>query len=107
MKMHFEAWRELSISISLMGYLIFYTLERSINFKDPRNLHNLSETELTILVANHLLGNLATSSCYLVDKNCTGKRGDKCVCEEDSCIMTGEYGDTSIGNDIAKYKHVV
>uniref|UniRef100_K1R650 Plexin-B2 n=1 Tax=Magallana gigas TaxID=29159 RepID=K1R650_MAGGI len=55
-------------------------------------------TELTVLVANHLLGKLATSSCYLVDKNCNGKKGDQCFCGEDSCTMTGTYGDTSIGN---------
>lgn len=52
------------------------------------------------LVANHLLGKLAISSCYLVDKNCTGKR-DGCCCGVDSCRMSGEYGDTSIGKYIA------
>lgn len=74
--------------------LFLFLAERSINVHDPQRL---SETELTILVSNHLLGKLATSSCYLVDKNCSGKKGDRCLCGNDACEMTGQYGDTSIG----------
>lgn len=74
--------------------LFLFLAERSINVHDPQRL---SETELTILVSNHLLGKLATSSCYLVDKNCSGKKGDWCLCSNDACEMTGQYGDTSIG----------
>ena len=77
--------------------LFLFLAERSINVHDPQRLQSLSETELTILVSNHLLGKLATSSCYLVDKNCSGKKGDWCLCSNDACEMTGQYGDTSIG----------
>lgn len=72
--------------------------DRRLNLSDPLKFRSMSGTELTVLVANHLLGKLATSSCYLVDKNCNGKKGDQCFCGEDSCTMTGTYGDTSIGN---------
>lgn len=72
--------------------------DRRLNLSDPLKFRSMSGTELTVLVANHLLGKLATSSCYLVDKNCNAKKGDQCFCGEDSCTMTGTYGDTSIGN---------
>ena len=77
---------------------------RNINLPNKQSLQSISETELTVLVANHLLGKLGTSSCYLIDKNCCGKKRDNCFCGETSCKMTGEYGDTSIGKDkLAKY----
>lgn len=75
----------------------FFVTDRRLNLSDPLKFRSMSGTELTVLVANHLLGKLATSSCYLVDKNCNGKKGDQCFCGEDSCTMTGTYGDTSIG----------
>lgn len=91
--------------MSFIKHVFFYASEKSIKFNNPQNLHALPETELAILVANHLLGKLATTSCYIVDKNCTGKQGDGCCCGVDSCRMTGEYGDTSIGKYIAVYKY--
>ena len=51
-------------------------------------------------VANHLFGKLATSSCYIVDKSCAEKKDDNCFCDDKSCKMTGQYGDTSIGRNI-------
>lgn len=72
--------------------------DRTMCVRDNQSLPKYSETELTILVANHLLGRLATSSLYLVDKNCIGKKGDQCFCGKESCKMTGHYGDTSVGN---------
>ena len=60
-------------------------------------MQKLTETELTIMIANHFLGKLATSTCYIVDKNCTRKNGDKCFCGDESCKMTGQYGDISVG----------
>ena len=57
------------------------------------------------MVANHFWGKLATSSCYLVDKNCTRKNGDKCFCEDESCKMTGQYGDTSVGKAFSLLKY--
>lgn len=78
-------------------YLLFFTTDRSLKLSDPLELQSLSERELTLLVANHLLGKLATSSCYLIDKNGLEHRGNRCVCGKDSCEMTGWYGDTSIG----------
>lgn len=93
--------------MSFIKHVYFYASEKSIKFNNPQNLHALPETELAILVANHLLGKLATTSCYIVDKNCTGKQGDGCCCGVDSCRMTGEYGDTSIGKYIAVYINTV
>lgn len=73
-------------------------LERSINLPDTQSLQSISRAELTVLVVNHLLGKLGTSSCYLINQNCCENNQDKCFCGEISCKMTGEYGDTSIGN---------
>lgn len=72
---------------------MFVISERSINL-DPQKL---SETELTVLLANHLFGKLATSNCYVIDKSIPGKRDDRCFCDDRSCKMTGQYGDTSVG----------
>ncbi|XP_061196538.1 uncharacterized protein LOC133204806 [Saccostrea echinata] len=82
----------------LSKLLKFMNEDRTIGVHDNQDLQRFSEAELTILVANHLLGRLAISSCYLVDKNCIGRKGDQCFCGEDSCKMTGDYGDTSVGN---------
>lgn len=57
----------------------------------------MSETERTVIVANHLLGKLGTSSCFMIDKNFGGRKQENCFCGEESCKMTGEYGDTTIG----------
>ncbi|XP_062581481.1 uncharacterized protein LOC134243263 [Saccostrea cucullata] len=79
----------------LLGKLLeFVEEERSIKI-DPQKL---SETELTMLLANHLFGKLATSCCYVVDKSYAKEREDQCFCEDKSCKMTGQYGDTSVGN---------
>nr|XP_022322985.1 uncharacterized protein LOC111124425 [Crassostrea virginica] len=74
------------------------TTDRSLHITDMQRMQKLTETELTIMIANHFLGKLATSTCYVVDKNCTRKNGDKCFCGDESCKMTGQYGDTSVGN---------
>eukprot|EP00105_Crassostrea_gigas_P013798 XP_011430234.1 PREDICTED: uncharacterized protein LOC105330313 [Crassostrea gigas] len=57
-----------------------------------------SETELTTLLANHLFGKLASSPDFTIDKSCKSKRGKKCSCSDESCVLTGDFGDTSIGN---------
>lgn len=57
----------------------------------------MSETEQTVIVANHLLGKLGTSSCFMIDKNFGERKQENCFCGEQSCKMTGEYGDTTIG----------
>ena len=90
------------------SFLIIFPTGRSLNLSDPLKLRCFSETERTVLVANHLLGKLAPSSCYLIDKNCIGEKGDHCFCGEDSCQMTGHYGDTSIGEKIdMSVRHIV
>lgn len=57
------------------------------------------EIEFVVLVVNYLFGKLVILFCYLVDKNCIGKR-DGCCCGVRSCRMLGEYGDISIGKYI-------
>ena len=74
-----------------------YVADRSLPITDVQRMQKLTETELTIMIANHFLGKLAASTCYLMDKNCTRKNGDKCFCGDESCKMTGQYGDTSVG----------
>ena len=81
-----------------------YDADRSIHLNEQRR-QKLTETELAIMIANHFWGKLATSSCYLVDKNCTRKNGDKCFCEDESCKMTGQYGDTSVGKAFSLLKY--
>lgn len=66
---------------------------------DPlQNLDRLKDgTETTILLANHLFGKLSTSSDYLMNRQCKWK-GENCPCSLPTCKLTGDFGDTSIGN---------
>ena len=56
--------------------------------------------DTTTALANHLFGKLATSPVYTIDKKLKSK-GNKCGCNDESCELTGQYGDTSIGMSIA------
>jgi hypothetical protein len=65
------------------------------------NVEFENETDMTALLANHLFGKLATSPDFTIDKNYKSKRrGKKCSCGDENCILTGDYGDTSIGNKV-------
>lgn len=75
-----------------MTCLHFFT-GKSINL-DPQKL---TETELAVLLANHLFGKLATYNNYVIDKSFGRKGDEQCVCDDKSCKMTGHYGDTSVG----------
>ncbi|XP_021362253.1 uncharacterized protein LOC110456051 isoform X3 [Mizuhopecten yessoensis] len=61
-----------------------------------KNLEKFNETELTMVLANHLHGKLATSSKYVIDKNCT-KESKHCPCSSENCSLSGQFADTSIG----------
>lgn len=61
------------------------------------DVQGLTETELTTLLANHLFGKLATTANYVIDAKCTGKKSNQCLCGKDGCMLTGRYGDTSVG----------
>lgn len=56
-----------------------------------------NETNMTTLLANHLFGKLAISPDFTIDKGCKIKR-KKCNCSDENCVLTGDFGDTSIGN---------
>ena len=89
---------DIFISVSLLFefqfqmYLFFISGE--IIYIDPQKL---SETGLTVLLANHLFGKLSTSNCFLIDKDFPWRKDDQCFCDNKSCKMTGHFGDTSVG----------
>lgn len=57
-----------------------------------------NESDWTAVLANHLFAKLAISSYYRIDKKCKKKRnGNKCSCSDENCLLTGCFGDTSIG----------
>ncbi|XP_069135187.1 uncharacterized protein [Argopecten irradians] len=63
------------------------------------NLEQYDETDLPIVLANHLTGKLATSSRYVINKHLVKKKEKvRCPCSPD-CDFTGVLGDTSIGNE--------
>ncbi|XP_033748569.1 uncharacterized protein LOC117333394 [Pecten maximus] len=65
------------------------------------NLEQYDKADLSIVLANHLIGKLAPSSRYVIDKHAIGKKmkgRTKCPCSPD-CAMSGVFGDTSIGNE--------
>lgn len=61
---------------------------------DPEQL---SETELSLLLANHLYGKLATTNRYLINKSRADKCKNGCPCDQRNCELTGMFGDTSLG----------
>ena len=89
---------DIFISVSLLFevqfqmYLFFISGE--IIYIDPQKL---SETGLTVLLANHLFGKLSTSNCFVIDKDIPWRKDDQCFCDNKSCKMTGHFGDTSVG----------
>ncbi|XP_033728757.1 uncharacterized protein LOC117317896 [Pecten maximus] len=83
---------------TLLHYLIKITNE---NAQAPFGvLELLGETDVAIILANHLFGKLCTSSHFLIDKQGKGKCRSKesCPCANKDCQMTGSYGYTGIGN---------
>ncbi|XP_033757444.1 uncharacterized protein LOC117339846 [Pecten maximus] len=64
-------------------------------------LDHLSETDRSIILANHLFGKLSTSSHFVINKHWKGRAPNaaSCSCSNPSCKMTGLFGDTSIGNE--------
>ncbi|XP_069114338.1 uncharacterized protein [Argopecten irradians] len=72
-----------------------------------KNMETYMETELTAVITNHLFGKLSTSTLFTIDKHCKGNsRGERniktnkpvCPCEKTDCELSGDFGDTSIGN---------
>lgn len=66
-----------------------------------RGLEGLEETDIAIILANHLFGKLCTSSHFLIDRQrreMEGKATDSCPCLDAGCEMSGRFGDTGIGN---------
>ncbi|XP_033750162.1 uncharacterized protein LOC117334577 [Pecten maximus] len=75
-----------------------------------KNMEMYTETELNTVVTNHLFAKLSTSTLFTIDKQlskskCRGneRRGylngkPWCPCEQNECLLSGDYGDTSIGN---------
>uniref|UniRef100_K1PSD8 C2H2-type domain-containing protein n=1 Tax=Magallana gigas TaxID=29159 RepID=K1PSD8_MAGGI len=57
---------------------------KSINLEPQK----LTETELAVLLANHLFGKLATYNNYVIDKSFGRKGDEQCVCDDKSCKMT-------------------
>ncbi|XP_061187641.1 uncharacterized protein LOC133195727 [Saccostrea echinata] len=79
----------------LLGKLFTFKAEEKCINADPQRL---KESEFAVLLANHLFGRLAMSNRYIVNKSIPGKKDDQCFCNASSCKMTGQYGDTSVGN---------
>lgn len=62
-----------------------------------------SETDMTTLLTNHLFGKLAISPDFTIYKGCKSEMGKRCSCSDGNCVLTGDFGDTSIGTVYSKY----
>ncbi|XP_033729590.1 uncharacterized protein LOC117318749 [Pecten maximus] len=86
----------------VLDTLLHYLFEmKNAETKAPFGvLGNLGETDITIILTNHLFGKLCTSSHFLIDKQFKGKSKAKesCPCSNTECKITGSFGDTGIGN---------
>ncbi|XP_033754877.1 uncharacterized protein LOC117337854 [Pecten maximus] len=81
---------------TLLHYLVKM---ENVDTQDPfMTLEGLGETDIAIVLANHLFGKLCTSSHFLIDKRCKGKVKDSCPCTDAGCKISGSFGDTGIGN---------
>lgn len=56
-----------------------------------------NETDMTTLLANHLFVKLAISPDFTIDKSRKSERGKTCSCSDENCVLTGDFGDTTIG----------
>lgn len=83
------------VTLTCLCFIDLFTFftGKSINL-DPQKF---TETELAVLLANHLFGKLATYNNYVIDKSFGRKGDEQCVCDDKTCKMTGHYGDTSVG----------
>ncbi|XP_033725780.1 uncharacterized protein LOC117315619 [Pecten maximus] len=81
----------------LLRKLLFFLSDEGTHLllKDLEKFH---ETELMMVLANHLYGKLTSSSKYMIDKNST-KETDHCPCNSESCRLSGQFADTGIGNE--------
>ncbi|XP_033728770.1 uncharacterized protein LOC117317913 [Pecten maximus] len=89
----------------ILHYLVEVDLQYQGEIGTPlAELDRIHDTDLTIILANHLFGKLATSSNYLLDKQSKekerGKYRTSCPCGTSNCKLTGHFGDTSIGNEL-------
>ncbi|XP_069104839.1 uncharacterized protein [Argopecten irradians] len=85
----------------LLHYLVEIDQQFHGEIGTPDRIHG---ADLTIILANHLFGKVATSSKFLLNKQTKGnKKGNyklsSCRCGTSNCKLTGRFGDTSIGND--------
>ncbi|XP_069106187.1 uncharacterized protein [Argopecten irradians] len=82
----------------LLGKLLDYLLNKDAHAALEKS-GMFSETEITVLLANHLFVKLAASPSYIIDRHSKRKQGTKCPCPVPDCKLSGLYGDTSIGNE--------
>lgn len=79
----------------LLSYIKSNDEGNGLPVDDPEQL---SETELSLLLANHLYGKLATTNRYVINKSRADKCKNGCPCDQRNCELTGMFGDTSLGN---------
>lgn len=58
------------------------------------------EIEMTVALAEHLLGQLSPGQLYVIDSSF--KSNGKCSCGEDNCKSSPKYGSNGIGKNILK-----
>ncbi|XP_069139770.1 uncharacterized protein [Argopecten irradians] len=85
---------------NLLDYIVDFETQAAL-----LELESFGEAELAIVLVNHLLGKLASSTKYIINKHRSGKKLENCPCSHD-CDMSGTYGDTSIGNELVWHGHL-
>ncbi|XP_033724578.1 uncharacterized protein LOC117314617 [Pecten maximus] len=83
----------------LLNFLIKNTEAKQSSLK---NLEKYNESELAIVLANHLFGKLSTSDTFVINQQSKHRSKDggqaTCPCDVTTCELTGTFGDTSVGN---------
>ncbi|XP_062597490.1 uncharacterized protein LOC134258906 [Saccostrea cucullata] len=72
--------------------------ERSINvILDQLQNGEGSDVDLTVALADHLLGRLAPGQSCVINSKINGKQ--QCSCQLDHCMKTAKWGNTGIGHE--------
>lgn len=73
-------------------------LDRNQRDGESPSSNSSREMEMTVALAEHLLGQLSPGQLYVIDSSF--KSNGKCSCGEDHCKSSPKYGSNGIGKNI-------
>ncbi|XP_069139238.1 uncharacterized protein [Argopecten irradians] len=97
----------------VLSKLLIFLMElmtRETEKTPMKNLDGYNETELAMVLANHLFGKLSTTESFVINERSKFKgklRGNtECPCEIPTCHLDGQFGNTNVGNSTVWHGHL-